>query len=148
MKKHRIILQIACLLMVTNVFAEGERNLCVLLKSGTMIQLPVSEQPKIVFDGTVMRVADGDYQIENVRKWMIGDPEEIAQSVEATREAKTIALKDGVLTIGEAKDVRVYNVAGVEMPVSIRNGQVDMRAWPSDVYLIKAGKETFKIRKR
>lgn len=82
MKRYRIILQIVCLLIATNMFAESERSLCVLLKLGTMIQLPVSEQPKIVFDGTVMRISDGDYQIENVRKWIIGNPEEIAQDIE------------------------------------------------------------------
>ena len=148
MIRYRIIFQIACLLIATNVIAEGERSLCVLLKSGTMIQLPVSEQPKITFDGTVMRVGDGDYQIENVRKWMIGDPEEIALGVENVQMQKSIEYKDGVLTIGNAQDVHVYNAAGVEMPVNIKDGKINMLAWPQDVYLIKAGKETFKIRKR
>lgn len=134
--------------MATNVFATSERSLCVLLKSGTQINLPVSEQPKITFDGTVMRVGDGDYQIENVRKWMIGDPEEIAQGVENVQTQKTIEYKDGVLTVGDVQDVHVYNAAGVEMPVNIKDGKINMAAWPQDVYLIKAGKETFKIRKR
>jgi hypothetical protein len=134
--------------MATNTFAENEQSLCVLLKSGTMIQLPVSEQPKITFDGTVMRVGDGDYQIENVRKWMIGDPEEISQGVENVQTQNTIEYKDGVLTVGDAQDVHVYNIAGVEMPISIKDGKINLSAWPQDVYLIKAGKETFKIRKR
>jgi len=134
--------------MATNVFATSERSLCVLLKSGTQINLPVSEQPKITFDGTVMRVGDGDYQIDNVRKWMIGDPEEIAQGVENAQVQKSIEYKDDVLTVGDVQDVHVYNAAGIEMPVNIKDGKINMSAWPQDVYLIKAGKETFKIRKR
>ena len=148
MKRYRIILQIVCLLIATNMFAESERSLCVLLKLGTMIQLPVSEQPKIVFDGTVMRISDGDYQIENVRKWIIGNPEEIAQDIENVQQQKTIRYKDGVLTVGNKQDIHVYNAAGVEMPISIKDGKVNMSAWPQDVYLIKTGKETFKIRKQ
>ncbi len=131
-----------------SLYAEGERSLCILLKSGTMIQLPVSEQPKIVFDGTVMRVGDADYQIENVRKWIIGNPEEIAQDIENVQQQKTIRYKDGVLTVGNTQDIHVYNAAGVEMPISIKDGKVNMSAWPQDVYLIKTGKETFKIRKQ
>ena len=134
--------------MATNVFATSERSLCVLLKSGTQINLPVSEQPKITFDGTVMRVGDGDYQIDNVRKWMIGDPEEIAQGVENAQMQKSIEYKDDVLTVGDTQDIHVYNAAGIEMPVNIKDGKINMAVWPQDVYLIKAGKETFKIRKR
>ena len=135
--------------MATNMFAEGEQQcLVVLLKSGTQINLPVSEQPKITFDGTVMRVGDGDYQIENVRKWMIGDPEEIAQGVENAQVQKSIEYKDDVLTVGDTQDIHVYNAAGIEMPVNIKDGKINMAVWPQDVYLIKAGKETFKIRKR
>ena len=134
--------------MATNLFAAtSERSLCVILKSGTIINLPVSEQPKIVFDGTVMRVGNGDYQIANVRKWMIGDAEEIAQGVESTQLQKSISYKDGVLDVGAVTDVHAYNAAGIEMSVNIRNGKVDMTAWPSDIYVIKVGKETLKIRK-
>ena len=148
MKKIRFLLLMPCLLMTTSLYAESERSLCVLLKSGTMIQLPISEQPKITFDGTVMRVGDGDYQIENVRKWMIGNPEEIAQGVEKAQTQKTIEYKDGVLTVGDVQHIHVYNAAGVEMPISIKDGKINMAAWPQDIYLIKAGKETFKIKKQ
>lgn len=148
MKKISFLLLMSCLLMTTSLYAESDRSLCVLLKSGTMIQLPISEQPKITFDGTVMRVGDGDYQIENVRKWMIGNPEEIAQGVENAQTQKTIEYKNGVLIVGDAQNIHVYNAAGVEMPISIKDGKINMAAWPQDIYLIKAGKETFKIRKR
>lgn len=148
MKKISFLLLMSCLLMTTSLYAESDRSLCVLLKSGTMIQLPISEQPKITFDGTVMRVGDGDYQIENVRKWMIGNPEEIAQGVENAQTQKAIEYKNGVLIVGDAQNIHVYNAAGVEMPISIKDGKINMAAWPQDIYLIKAGKETFKIRKR
>jgi hypothetical protein len=133
--------------MTTQIFASGVRSLCVLLKSGAQIYLPVSEQPKITFDGTVMRVGNGDYQIENVRKWMVVNPEEIVLNIEDVQKAGTIVYKDGVLTVSKQADVRAYNAAGMEMPVHLKNGQVDMSVWPSDVYVVKVGKETLKIRK-
>ena len=133
--------------MANSVFAEGEQYLCVLLKSGTQINVAIEERPKITFDGTVMRVGDGDYQIENVRKWMIGDPEKIAQGIENAKAGNTISYQNGILTVGKQTDVRAYNAAGLEMPVHVKNGQVDMTAWPKDVYVIKAGAEKLKIRK-
>lgn len=148
MKLYVHLFYIACLLITTNVYAEDGQCLCVLLKSGTTIQFPVIEQPKITFDGSVMRIGDGDYQIENVRKWMIGNPEEIAQVIENAQKQKNIEYKDGVLTVGDAQDIHVYNAAGVEIPISIKDGKINISVWPQNVYLIKSGKETFKIRKR
>ena len=137
-----------CLLMANSIFAEGKQHLCVLLKSGTQINVAIEERPMISFDGTVMRVGDGDYQIANVRKWMIGDPEKIAQGIEDTKAGNTISYQNGILTVGKQTDVRAYNAAGMEMPVRVENGKVDMTAWPHDIYVIKAGKETLKLRKR
>lgn len=148
MKKNRYILLLFCLLMANSLFAEGEQYLVVLLKSGTQISLPVCEQPKITFDGTVMRVGDGDYQIANVRKWMVGDHEQIAEGINGINIGNAISYRNGVLTVNNLTDVHVYNAAGMEMPVRLKNGQVDMTAWPQDVYVVKAGVETLKIRKR
>lgn len=150
MKKNRFFLQLICLLMTNSMFAEGEQNLVVLLKSGTQIVLPISEQPKITFDGTVMRVGDGDYQIGNVRKWMIGDPEQL--SVDDVEANSTIAYKGGVLTVNSGADIHVYNTAGVEMPINARSDSsghlhIDLSTWPQDVYVVKVGSETLKIRK-
>lgn len=147
---RRYLLSIILLLLATNLFAGGEQNLVVLLKSGTRIVLPVSEQPKITFDGTVMRVGDGDYQIGNVRKWMVGDPEQL--SVDDVKANSTIAYKEGVLTVSSGTDIRVYNAAGVEMPISVRsdgNGRlhIDLSALPQDVYVVKVDNETLKLRK-
>lgn len=148
MRRYRITLHIVCLLMAINTFSENERSICMLLKSGAMIQFPVSEHPKIIFDGTIIRVGNGDYQIENVRKWMIGDPEEIAQGIEDVKAGNAIVYKNGILTVGLQTNVRAYNAAGIEMPVQVKDGRVDMTAWPQDIYVIKAGTETIKIRKR
>ncbi len=148
MKKYRFLLQMICLLMANSIFAEGKQHLCVLLKSGTQINVAIEERPMITFDGTVMRVDDGDYQIANVRKWMIGDPEVIAQGIEDAKAGNAISYQNGILTVGKQTNVRAYNMAGVEMPVQVKNGQVDMTTWPQDVYVIKAGSETLKLRKR
>lgn len=148
MEKNRIILQIAMLFMSVGLYAaNGDRSLVVLLKSGTMISVPVSEQPHITFDGTVMRVGDGDYQIANVRKWMIGTEEEIALSIDSEKRSGAIVYRDGVLSVGNRKDVHVWNSAGMKMPLRLKNGQVDMTTWPQDVYVVKAGNETLKLRK-
>lgn len=136
--------------MVNSVFAEGEQYLCVLLKSGTQVNVAIKERPKIMFDGTVMRVGNGDYQIENVRKWMVGDPELVG--VEIVKSGRTIQYSDGVLRVNQGADIHIYNTAGMEIPVSAKvdsDGRlrIDLSSWPQDVYLVKVGAETLKIRK-
>lgn len=148
MENKRFIIQLVCLLWFNCLWANSEKYLCVLLKSGTQINVAIEEKPKITFEGTIIRVGNGDYQIENVRKWMIGDPDEIANNIENKKSENAIVYKNGILNVGNRTDVRAYNAAGVEMPVSIRNGQVYISAWPQDVYVIKVGTETIKIGKR
>lgn len=153
MKRYIYLLQIICLLFTTSIFAEdGERCMVVLMKSGAMINLPISEQPKISFDGTVMRVGEGDYQLENVRKWLIGTLDEIASSIGEAKIDNTIFYRDGVLKVKKGINIRIWNAAGVEMPLFTtieRQGIacIDMQTWPQDVYLIQVGKETIKLRK-
>lgn len=148
MENKRFIILLVCLLCFNCLCANNEKYLCVLLKSGTQINIAIEKRPTISFNGTIMHVGDGDYQIDNVRKWMIGNPDEIANTIENMKSENAIVYKNGILNVGNRTDVRAYNTAGVEMPVSIRNGQVDMTAWPQDVYVIKAGTETLKLRKQ
>ena len=80
---------------------------------------------------------------------MVGDADEIAVNVQTlTKGNETISFKNGVLSVGNLTDVRAYNMAGVEMPVQLKNGQVDMSAWPRAIYVIKVGNETIKISKK
>lgn len=148
MENKRFIILLVCLLCFNCLCANSEKYLCVLLKSGSQVNIAIEERPKITFEGTIIRVGESDYQIENVRIWMIGDPEEIANSVGSKKEGNTIVYKNGILTVGNKTDVRAYNAAGVEIPIRVKDGKVDMTAWPQDVYVIKAGTETLKLRKR
>lgn len=151
MKKKRLFIVFALFLSTSCIYAERTKCLVVVLKSGSMITLPVSDEPKITFDGSVMSVGNGDYQIENVRKWMVGDPETL--SVENTMVKGNMEYRDGVLTVGNPSDIHIYNAAGVELPVSVKAQgagirTVDFSTLPSGVYVVKAGKETLKIRTR
>ena len=144
----RFVLQLICLFTANTMLADDNQHLCVLLKSGMVISVAIRENPKITFDGTVMRVGNDDYQIENVSKWMVGDPETILGLSATQKDAQgTIVYNDGVLKVGSQKDVHIYNSAGIEMPVELINGQVNMSSWPHNVYLIKVGTETLKILK-
>lgn len=151
MKRYIFIILATCLLLPNSMLAEGEQCLVVFLKSGTKVMLPVSDEPKITFDGTVMRVGNGDYQIENVQKWMVGEPELLG--IENATDKESIAYRDGLLTISDSADIHVYNAAGVEQPVKVKMQDMgirtaDLSALPAGVYMIKAGKETLKIQKR
>ena len=89
-----------------------------------------------------MVVGGTSYQMDNVQKWMVGDPE-------------TVGVED-VITITPKKknaQARVYNAAGVEVAarrVVEKDGrlQFDLRGLPAGVYVIQIGNETLKVTKR
>ena len=148
---HSLILQLFYLFLPTIAFANGDQCLVAFLKSGIQISIPIAEQPKITFNGNVMRIGDGDYQIENVRKWMIGDPELV--TVEGVKSEDGILFRDGILSVNKTKDVHIYNTAGMKMSFEAKSSDdgklcIDFSAWPQDIYIIKVGNETIKIRKR
>lgn len=136
-------LQILCLLFASSMYAEAnEKSLLILLKSNIRISIPITEQPKITFDGTIMSVGESDYQIDNVQKWMV-----VAQ--------EAVGIEDVIVITPQEKGAKakVYNAAGVEMPVSVQldsNGRIqcDLRTLTAGVYVIQIGKETIKVTKR
>lgn len=148
MKPYRFLILAIIFLIVGNIFAESERSLVVILKSGNYVCVPVSDNPKIEFDGTLMRVGNNDFQIESVRKWQIGDAEEIISGITETKAQNGIRYKDGVLVVGNVKDVQICNAAGLEMPTRVVDGKIDITSWPQGIYVIKAGEETLKIKKQ
>lgn len=137
-----------CLLVVDQIFAVGERSLVVILKSGNYVCVPVNDNLKIEFDGTLMCVGNNDFQIEGVRKWQIGDAEEIISGITETKAQNGIRYKDGVLIVGNVKNVQICNAAGLEMPARVIDGKIDITSWPQGIYVIKAGEETLKIKKQ
>lgn len=143
----KYILQIFFLFIATSIYAES-KNLIVFLKTGTQICLPVTESPKITFNGSLMCIGNNDYSIENVAKWVIADPDNITQSVGGVHSSGTIIYNNGILIVGKQSNVKVYNMAGAQMPVRVKNGQVDMTALPQGTYVINVGGETLKIRKQ
>ena len=148
MKIYRFLTIAICLLAIGYVSAESEQSLVVILKSGSYVCVPVNDKPKIEFDGTLMRVGNNDFQIEGVRKWQIGDAEEIISGITETKAQNGIRYKDGVLIVGNVKDVQICNTAGLEMPARVVDGKIDMTSWPQGIYVIKAGEETLKIKKQ
>ena len=148
MKKYRLLLQVICLMAVSNIFAETGQSLVVFLKSGNYVCIPVNDNPKIEFEGTIMHVGSNDFQIENVSKWIIGDADEIISGIIDTKSQNGIRFKDDFLIVGNLKDIQIYNVDGMKLPARVDRGKIDMTSWPRDIYVIKAGKETIKIKKQ
>lgn len=148
MKQYKLLMLAAALILACNMSAESERSLVIILKSGSYVCVPVNDNPKIEFDGTLMRVGNNDFQIEGVRKWQIGDAEEIISGITETKAQNGIRYKDGVLLVGNVKDVQICNSAGLEMTARVIDGKIDMTSWPQGIYVIKAGEETLKIKKQ
>ena len=117
-------------------------HLVLFLTSGSRVTIPATEQPKISFEGSMITVGGICYQLDNVQKWMVGDPE-------------TVGIENVIIITPKKKNaqVRVYNAAGVEVAarrVVEKDGrlQFDLRGLPAGVYVIQIGNETLKVTKR
>ncbi len=141
----KLTLLFSTILIGTSLFAQKEQSLIVSLKSGTQICIAVAEKPIITFNGTIMNIGNGNYQIENVQKWEIGYPNEFTQNIDNMPEKNRISYKNGVLTICNKQKVQIYNTAGIAIPVNTKNGQIDLTVLPQDTYVVKVGNETLKI---
>lgn len=130
------------LLLLTIVQVSASSHLVLFLTSGTRVSIPVTEQPKISFEGNVIAVGGVSYQMDNVQKWMVGDLE-------------TVGIEDVITVTPKVKGTlaKVFNAAGVEVPAGVktdRNGrlQVDLKGLPMGVYVIQFGTESLKVTKR
>ena len=132
----------------TNLFATEEQSLIVFLKSGIKVCLPIIDKPKITFNGTTMRIGNGDYLIENVSKWMIGDEDKLITNIDNIQESVNIIYKNNIFKVGRNQVVHVYNEAGIKMPIELNNGELDTSGWARGIYVLKICNETFKIRKQ
>ena len=122
--------------------AIASSHLVLFLTSGGRVTIPIDEQPKISFEGSIIIVGGTSYQMDNVQKWMVGDPE-------------TVGIEDVITVTPKVKGARakVFNAAGVEVPAKAMtdaNGRVqfDLRSLPTGVYVIQIGTETLKVTKR
>lgn len=142
MKQIFFRILIALLYSFIYLNAVNASHLVLFLSSGTSVALPLTDKPKILFEGSVMTVGNENYQIDNVRKWMVGDPE-------------AIEIDDAIIVILKEKGapIKVFNSAGVEFPVSVQvdakgKVQCNLNGLPRGVYVIQVGKETIKVTKR
>lgn len=124
------------------ICATASSHLVLFLTTGTRVSIPVSEQPKISFEDNVIVVGGVSYQMDNVQKWMVGDPEKVGIEDVITVTPKIKGTK-----------AKVFNTAGVEVPAGVKadsNGrlQVDLKGLPTGVYVIQVGTESLKVTKR
>lgn len=142
---NRIIIFRAVMIIFWILFplsAIASTHLVLFLTSGGRVTIPTNEQPKISFEGSIITVGGTSYQMDNVQKWMVGDPE-------------TVGIEDVITITPKVKgaQAKIYNAAGVEVPAKAMieaNGRVqfDLRGLPAGVYVIQFGKETLKVTKR
>lgn len=136
----KVLIELFFLLCPMTSFAST--HLVLFLTSGSCITIPITEQPKISFEGSIITVESISYQMDNVQKWMVGDPE-------------TVGIENVIIITPKKKNAqaRVYNAAGVEVAarrVVEKDGrlQFDLRGLPAGVYVIQIGNETLKVTKR
>lgn len=130
------------LLLLTMVHATASSHLVLFLTTGTRVSIPVTEQPKISFERNIIVVGGVSYQMDNVQKWMVGDPE-------------TVGIEDVIMVTPKVKgtQAKVFNAAGIEVPAGVKTDsnerlQVDLKGLPTGVYVIQFGTESLKVTKR
>lgn len=142
--------------MTTATAAEHD-CLTVHLASGGKVFFPLAEEPVITFDGGVVTIATGRYQISEVRKYTFDDFATDIGNVEDDGTTVDGYSPDGRFFSIRLKDasvpVRLRTTGGIEVPLGLKpdgNGviRIDMSRLGQEIYLLTVGNETIKIRRQ
>lgn len=126
------------------------------LKSGTQMyyQLGGEKNPVMTFPEGKVAMNDDQFEITDIKNFIISPddvPEEVAlKEVEAPR----MRLAGGILTTlaKEGDEVNVYTLSGIEVKAekSEENGLVrlNLSQLQRGTYIVKVGKESFKVNKK
>lgn len=138
--------------------ARDTNHLVIHLSSGTRLTLPVEDRPQITFDGNVLCVSTERFQFSDVRKYTFSENEAVGiEAIDADKTGVSLKRLDGeqiAVSVNDASAmVRVYSASGVEQPIrhtASKDGAVilDLTGLVPGVYVISAGGETLKIRKK
>lgn len=139
--------------------ASDTNHLVIHLSSGIRLTLPVEDRPQITFDDNVLCVNTERFLFSDVRKYTFSENDAVGiEAIDADRSGVSLKRLDGEQIAVSVKDassamVRVYSASGVEQPIrhtASKDGAVilDLTGLVPGVYVISAGGETLKIRKK
>lgn len=138
--------------------ASDTNHLVIHLSSGTLLTLPVEDRPQITFDGNVLCINTERFQFSDVRKYTFSENDAVGiEAIDADKTGVSLKRLDGeqiAVSVNDASAaVRVYSASGVEQPIrhtASKDGAVilDLTGLAPGVYVISAGGETLKIRKK
>lgn len=156
--KRKVIAALVLLNSITLMAPAAERDcLMVHMASGSWVAFQLSETPMITFDGGIVTIATGRYQISDVRKYTFTN---FATSISDTGNNATNACgysPDGRFFYVRLKDagmpVKLHTTGGIEVPTDLKPDaegtvRVDMTRLGHDIYLLTVGNETIKIRRK
>lgn len=138
--------------------ANDTNHLVIHLSSGTRLTLPVEDRPQITFDDNVLCISTERFLFSDVRKYTFSENDAVGiEAIDADKTGVSLKRLDGEQIAVSVKDasaaVRVYSASGVEQPIrhtASKDGAVilDLTGLALGVYVISAGGETLKIRKK
>ena len=116
---------------------------------------PIAERPKITFDGGVVCVNTERLQIQNVRKYTIGDVDPTGIGAAAADNSERFDLRGGTVYVrlkSGSERITCHSVDGRELPVSkkaLGNGvvAVDLSGIGREVVILTVGDESIKIQR-
>ena len=153
MKPKTILFSIAFAL--ASIPAWAERCLILHLADGGTLFFPIAERPKITFDGGVVCVNTERLQIQNVRKYTIGDVDPTGIGAAAADNSERFDLRGGTVYVrlkSGSERITCHSVDGRELPVSkkaLGNGvvAVDLSGIGREVVILTVGDESIKIQR-
>ncbi len=155
----KILLALTMLVFSTpRTSAQTNRMLVLELFAGTTNSFLLAEEPVITFSDGYIDVSSEStsvyYKLSEVANYHFEDASTGIKAVEAD-EIRVVSINADKVSI-EGLDgngvVRVFDTTGMQMPVAAtHNGtytEVSIGTLPAGVYIIKAGNQSLKIRKR
>ena len=155
MKKILFLLMLAAITASAGV--KNATTLCIEDKTGGVLKFYLSERPKIMFKGNYTIVQTSEIkllQFRNLARAYFTDEEDPTAVDAAAAGQETIEARANTINIEGFKPlttVLVYTAAGTLLKKAqadvLGSAKVSVGELPSGVYVVKAGKTTFKMKR-
>lgn len=145
-----------CLLLCLSAQAISAKCVIITLKGGMLMyyQLGGEKNPVMTFPDGKVAMNDDVFEISDIKSFVIS-PEDVPEEV-ALKELENPQMRfvGGILTTkaGEGNEVKVYTLSGTEVKAEKSEADglvsVNLSKLQRGTYIVKIGKESFKVNKK
>ena len=149
MKKRLTWSLMLMLLVVAPIHAALVRCLVIQLSSNVKMYYPTALNPVATFEGTVMHLNTEAMDVSTIAKLTIETIELVGIQHETTLNNSPVSMGHTLFLNTSETDIQIFSLSGKRMQTTMnRQGEtfsIDLSGLPNGIYLLRAGKQSWKF---